>query len=115
MPDQADGPRKERAAGLPVISGARWFDPVTRPVLIRIDCPITFNELVAALYTRATADDLGSAEDLCGVVAVTLLLEGLPALMEHAEQIRRDELCGAIESPAFLALCRQRAAALAWP
>ena len=114
MPDQADGPRKELAAGLPVISGARWFDPVSRPVLIRIECPLTFNELVAALYTRAEADDLGSAEDLCGVVAVTLLLEGLPGLMEHAKKVRLDELRGAIESPAFLTLCRQRAAALAW-
>jgi hypothetical protein len=114
MNDQADSPREELAAGLPVISGARWFDPVSRPVLIHIECPLTFDEVVAALYNRADADDMASAEDLCGVVAVTLLLEGLPALLKHAEKIRLDERRGAVESPAFLTLCRQRAAALAW-
>ena len=114
MHDQADDPRRELAAGLPVISGARWFDPVSRPVPIHIECPLTFNEVVAALYSRADTDDLANAEELCGVVAVTLLLEGLPALLKHAEQIRLDEQRGAIESPAFLTLCRQRAAALAW-
>ena len=94
MPNQEDGPRKELAAGLPVISGPQWFDPVSRAVLIHIECPLTFNEIVAALYNRADADDLASAEDLCGVVAVTLLLEGLPGLMEHAEKIRLDERRG---------------------
>jgi hypothetical protein len=114
MHHQAGDPGKELAAGLPVISGARWFDPVSRPVLIRIECPLTFNEVVAALYNRADADDLASAEDLVGVVAVTLMLEGLPALMKHAEKIRMDEQRAAIVSPAFLTLCRQRAAALDW-
>ena len=114
MHDQADDPRKELAAGLPVISGARWFDSVSRPVLIHLECPLTFDEVVAALYNRADADDLASAEDLCGVVAVSLLLEGLPGLMEHAEKVRLDERRGAIESPTFLTLCRQQAAALAW-
>ena len=114
MHDQADSPREELAAGLPVISGARWFDPVSGPVLIRIECPLTLDEVVAALYLRADADDLASAEDLCGVVAVTLLLEGLAGLVEYAEKIRLDERRGAVESPAFLTLCRQRAAALAW-
>ena len=97
---------------MPVISGARWFGTRNRPLALRIECPLAFEEMVAALYGTAEPGDLASDEDLCGAVAVTLLIEGLPALRERAEKIRRDERRGAIESPAFLALCRQRVTAL---
>jgi hypothetical protein len=112
MHNQADSSRDEPADGLPVISGTRWFDTQNRPFVLRIECPLAFDELVAALYGVAEAGDMVSDEDLCGSVAVTLLIEGFPALRERAAKIRVDERRGAIESPAFLALCRQRAAAL---
>jgi hypothetical protein len=104
MHSQADRLRGEPAAGLPVIKGTRWFDTGNRPGLLRIECPLTSDEMVAALYGTVEVGDMASDEDLCGSVAVTLLIEGLPALRERAEKIRRDERRGAIESPAFLAL-----------
>lgn len=112
MHNQADRLRGKPAAGLPVISGARWFGTENRPVVLRIECPLASGEMVAALYGTVEAGDMASDEDLCGSVAVTLLIEGLPALQERAEKIRLDERRGAIESQAFLALCRQRIAAL---
>ncbi len=112
MPDHADRLQGKSPSGLPVISGARWFGTGNRPLVLRIECPLAFDEMVAALYGIVEAGDMASDEELCGSVAVALLIEGLPALHERAEKIRLDERRGAIESPAFLALCRQRVAAL---
>jgi len=112
MDNQPDRLRGKPAAGLPVIRGARWFETENRPVVLRIECPLTFDETVAALYGAVEAGDMASDEDLGGSVAVTLLIKGLPALRERAEKIRLDERSAAVESPAFLALCRQRVAAL---
>jgi len=105
--DGGDGP-----AVLPVISGTRWFGPAPGKFVLRIEQPVTFDEMVAALYGVVEQDELVSDEDLCGCVAVTLLIEGLPALQARAAKLRRDEKRGAVESPAFLAICRQRVAAL---
>jgi len=112
MRNQADRPGREPAAGLPVISGPRWFESENRPFVLRIECPLAFDDMVAALYWAADAGDLASDEALCGSIAVTLSIEGLAALRERARKIRVNERCGAIESPEFLALCRQRIAAL---
>jgi hypothetical protein len=112
MHKHADRRQGQPPAGLPVISGARWFGTGNRLLVLRIECPLAFDEMVAALYGTTDAGDMASGEDLCGCVVVTLLIEGLPALQERAEKIRLDERRGAIESPAFLALCRQRVTAL---
>jgi hypothetical protein len=112
MHKHADRRQGQPPAGLPVISGARWFGTGNRLLVLRIECPLAFDEMVATLYGTAEAGDMASDEDLCGSVAVTLLIEGLPALQERAEKIRLDERRDAIESPAFLALCRQRITAL---
>jgi hypothetical protein len=112
MHNQTDHPGHEPPAGLPVIRGPRWFDTENRPFVLRIECPLAFEEMVAALYWAAEAGDLASDEDLCGCIAVALSIEGLAALQERARKIRLNEHRGAIESPAFLALCRQRIAAL---
>jgi hypothetical protein len=98
--------------GLPVISGPEWFEADGRPFVLRIECPLAFEEMVAALYGFIEAEEVQDSEALCGCVAVALLIEGLAGLQERAARIRRDELSGAIASPAFLALCRQRVAAL---
>jgi hypothetical protein len=112
MHNDADRRQGKPAVSLPVISGARWFGTGNKPLVLRIECPLAFEEMVAALYGTADAGDMASDEDLCGSVAVTLLIEGFPALRERAEKIRQDERRDAIESPAFLALCRQRITAL---
>ena len=104
--------REGSLPGLPVIGGPEWFEADARPFVLRIECPLAFEEMVAALYGAAEAGDLAGDEDLCGAVAVVLLIEGLAALKDRAAWIRRDEQRGAIESPAFLTLCRHGVAAL---
>jgi hypothetical protein len=83
--------------------------------VLRLELPLTLDEMVAALYGVVEADDIANAEDVCGSVAVTLLLEGLTGLEQRARQTRLDEERGALASPAFLAFCRQRVAALLEP
>ena len=95
-----------------MIRDARWFDPVDGAFIVRVECPLTLDEMVAALYGIVEESDIDGDEDLCGSVAVTLLTAGLSVLKERAAKIRRDELGGAIEAPAFLALCRRRVEAL---
>lgn len=50
MSDRAGFVPDEPAAGLPVISGGRWFDADGRPFVLRVECPLAFEEMVAALY-----------------------------------------------------------------
>ena len=95
-----------------MIRDARWFDPVDGAFILRVECPLTLDEMVAALYGIVEESDIDDDEDLCGSVAVTIMTVGLSALKERAAKIRRDELGGSIEAPDFLALCRRRVEAL---
>jgi hypothetical protein len=104
--------RRPSACSLPVIRGARWFGAEHKSFVLRVEQPLTFEEMVAALYGTVEADDIATDEDVCGSVAVTLVLEGLTALERRARRIRRDEEHGTLASPAFLAICRQRVTAL---
>jgi hypothetical protein len=97
---------------LPVIRGARWFGPEPGPFVLRIEVRLTFGEMVAALYGVVQPDEISADEDLCGNVAVTLLIEGLPGIESRAAKLARDEQHGCVESPEFLDLCRQRVTAL---
>jgi hypothetical protein len=97
---------------LPVIRGEAWFDADGKPFVLRVEYPLTSEEMVAALYGVVDPTDIASDEDLCGSVAVTLSLEGLPGLSVRVQRIRRAERAGSIESAPFLATCRQRVTAL---
>jgi len=97
---------------LPVVRGPQWFGREVRPFVLRVEVPLTVEQMVAALYDIAQQDEISSDEDLCGSVAVTLLIEGLPRVDERAARLARDEQRGGVESPEYLALCRQRVAAL---
>jgi hypothetical protein len=97
---------------LPVIRGDAWFDTHAKPFVLRVEYPLTLEEMVAALYGVVDHADIASDEDLCGSVAVTLSLEGLPGLSDRVQKIRRAERAGSIESVPFLATCRQRVTAL---
>ena len=68
--------------------------------------------IVVALYGAAQPDEIDSDEELCGTVVVTLLNAGLPALEACAARLRSDEERGNVDSPAFLARCRERVAKL---
>lgn len=98
--------------GLPVVRGEAWFDMDGRPFTLRVEYPLSFDEMVAAVYGTADPADLVSDEDLCGSVAVTLSLEGLPGLSSRVSKLRHAERDGSIQSAFFLATCRQRVAAL---
>jgi len=74
MHDHADRLQGKPPAGLPVISGARWFGMGNRQLVLRIECPLAFDEMVAALYGTVEAGDMASDEELCGSVAVALLI-----------------------------------------
>lgn len=100
------------SGALPVIRGSRWFGPEQKQFVLRAEIPVTFDEMVAALYGTAQADDIANTEDLCGTVVVAVLVEGLGALESRAERLRRDELAAGVESPTFLSLCRRHAAGL---
>lgn len=97
---------------LPVVEGDRWFDSDSRPFVLRVEYPLTAEEMVAALYGIVESQDMSSDADLCGSVAVALSLEGLPGLQVRAARIRSDEHAGAIESESFLRVCRTRVTAL---
>jgi len=112
MHDHVGGLAGDLAPALPVIAGARWFDAEDRPFVLRVECPLAFEEMVAALYGVVETSDITSDEELCGSVAVTLLAGGMGELKARAEEIRRGERHGVVGSPAFLAMCRQRVAAL---
>ena len=112
MDSHARSHAPDRAAAPPVIRGPRWFGPDAGPFALRIEVPVTPGLMVAALYGAAKPDDIDSDEELCGTVAVTLLIAGLPALEECAARLRSDEERGTVESPAFLARCRDRVAEL---
>jgi hypothetical protein len=99
-------------ARLPVVRGEAWFDMDGRPFTLRVEYPLSFDEMVAAVYGTADLADLVSDEDLCGSVAVALSLEGLPGLSARVSKLRHAEGDGSIESAVFLATCRQRVAAL---
>src|SRR5713101_6001653 len=87
MRDPADS-RPADPPPLPVITGSRWFEPEGRPFILRVELPLAFDEMVAALYGITVPGDITGDEDLIGAVVVTLTLEGLPALAERAARIR---------------------------
>jgi hypothetical protein len=101
-----------RATALPVIRGSRWFGPDAGPFVLRIEVPVTAGQMAAAIYDAAQPDEIESDEELCGTVAVTLLIASLPALEARARRLRSDEELGTLESPVFLARCRERVAQL---
>lgn len=100
------------SCALPVIRGPRWFGPEPKQFVLRAEIPVTFDEMVAALYGTAGPEDLASAEALSGAVVVSVMLEGLPALGARSKKLRDDEVGTGIESPAFLSVCRRHVAAL---
>jgi hypothetical protein len=99
-------------SALPVIKGARWFGSEPRPFVLRVELPLTCEEMVAALYGIVQPDEITTSDELCGCVAVTVLLEGLPAVQQRAARLRASELRGGVESREFLGFCRQRVAGL---
>lgn len=104
VPDQ---PLPAQVVG-PVISGPTWFDPA--PFVVRLEHPLTFDEMVAALYSTPylTVVDIESAEDIWGYVASTVTERGMVALGGIAASIE----AGWVSEPGWLTACRQAVSAL---
>jgi hypothetical protein len=84
MHDRAGAVPANRPPALPVIAGARWFDGQNRPFILHIECPLAFEEMVAALYGVIEPAEITGDDELCGCVAVTLAIEGLRSLTWRA-------------------------------
>lgn len=100
------------AATSPVIGGGRWFEP--GPFVLRIERPMEFAEMVAALYGAVAVewDDLAADEDVWGLVAGEVTIRGMIAICADADHIERAEAAGGVDAPDWLAFCRQRVSAL---
>ncbi|HZR49215.1 MAG TPA: hypothetical protein VFB06_06830 [Streptosporangiaceae bacterium] len=97
-----------------VVPADGWFETEDRPYVLRMEVPLSVEEMVAALYSehnRLTPAELASDQDVRGHIAVTLLAKGQPAIGYVAEQVREAEQSGSgVRAPAWLALCRRRVA-----
>ena len=91
-----------------------WFETENRPHVLRMNVPLSADEMVAALYLehdRLTRAELASDQDVRGRIAVTIVIEGQPAVGHSARQIREAEESGSgVSAPAWLAFCRRRVA-----
>lgn len=108
-----DRPTSATAATSPVIGVGRWFEPA--PFVLRVERPLEFGEMVAALYssTGMTRDDLADPEDVWGQIAIEVTTRGLIAIDEAADSIEHAEQAGGwLSDPAWLAFCRERVSAL---
>ncbi|SFP03530.1 hypothetical protein SAMN04489713_111123 [Actinomadura madurae] len=96
-------------SSLPAVAGPVWFETTGRPFVLPMQVPVSSALMVAALYREGgcvSPDDLATAEDVCGQIAVTLTNDGMVTIERVAEDIE----CGRIENPDWLAFCRRRVA-----
>ncbi|HEX6524727.1 MAG TPA: hypothetical protein VF070_32685 [Streptosporangiaceae bacterium] len=91
-----------------------WFETEDRPHVLRMNVPLSAEEMMAALYSehhRLTPAELVSDQDVWGHIAVTLLAQGQPAIGHVAQQISEAEESGSgVRAPEWLAFCRRRVA-----
>jgi hypothetical protein len=102
----------------PVITGPQLFDDhdpedlSPRPVMLRVEVPISAELMVAALYSEGHGKlpgELNSGADrVWERVAIVIVQDGLDAVEGHQRAIRDLEEHDMIRVPEWLALCRQR-------
>ncbi len=70
--------------GSPVIGPGRWFEP-GRGALLRVELPLSADEMTAALYSAVGVEegDLAADEDVWGQVAVEIATQGLTAVQRR--------------------------------
>lgn len=74
----------------PVFTGGRCFEDEGRPHLLRMEVPLSAQEMVAALYTDRDIlrdDELGRDEDVWQHVAIVLVRDGLHTIQAQAAEI----------------------------
>lgn len=93
--------------------GSSWFEAKGRPYVVRIELPLSAEEVVAALYRdhdRLGPPDLGTDEEVWGAIALAVIQDGLHAVDNAADSILVQEHHGTLAAPDWLALCRRRVA-----
>jgi len=94
-------------------AGSGLFDGEGRPLVVRMEVPLSAREMVAALYgehERLTQADLGTDQDVWRYVAVVVAQDGLHAIEQLTDAIGEQERCGSLVAPEWLAWCRRRVA-----
>ena len=84
------------------------FDGEGRPLVMRLEVPLSAGEMVAALYgehERLTQADLGTDQDVWRYVAVVVAQDGMHAIEQPADVITEQERCGSLAAPEWLAWC----------
>lgn len=100
-------------AGPVLTAGSGLFDREGRPLVVRLEVPLSPAEMVAALYgefDRLTRADLGTAEDVWRHVAVVVAQDGMNTIELIADLIDEQERYRMLIAPEWLAWCRRRVA-----
>jgi hypothetical protein len=109
--------RTEVSQVSPVVGRSAWVDgteDAPHPLTMRIEYPITAQEMVGALYHDGDflhRRDLATAADVWRCVALALTDAGMDALSDWAAEIERTAP-EQIERPEWLAFVRARVAAV---
>jgi hypothetical protein len=98
-------------AGPVLAAGSGLFDGEGRPLVVRLEVPLSAGEMAAALYgehERLTQADLGTDQDVWRYVAVVIAQDGMHAIEQLADVIAEQERCRSLAAPEWLAWCRRR-------
>jgi hypothetical protein len=107
----------DAALASPVLTaGSGVFDGEGRPYVVRMELPLSAEQVVAVLYGdrgHLMPEDVGTDERVWAHAAVAVVQDGLAAVEELAREIEVQEASGALAAPGWLALCRRRVAEMA--
>lgn len=124
MPGQGtsllDRTAKVRAARFRAIGAEappRWFETEGKPFRLPIDVPLSFDEMVAALYEDSflSPRELVTDEEVRGHIALAVVQDGVRVIERHADAVAESEAAGTVATPWWLAFCRQRVAEVFCP
>jgi hypothetical protein len=105
--------RLNTALTSPLLTGGTWSEGSGQPYVLRMELPVSADNMVAALYgehDRLHQRDLADDEDIWVNVALVVVQDGLHAVEELAEGIREQEQTDTLAASDWLAYCRHRVA-----
>jgi hypothetical protein len=94
----------------PVVGGDGCFEWEGRPHVLRMELPVSAEEMVAALYGERRALENGGLDDTVAAwqrIAIVIAFDGLDAVAEAADQILLHEVRGTLLGSEWLAVCRR--------
>lgn len=92
-------------------AGSGLFDGEGRPLVVRLEVPLSAREMTAALYgehERLTQADFPADQDVWRYVAVVLAQDGMHTIEHLADMIDEQERCSSLAAPEWLVWCRRR-------